>query len=1157
MHFRMRFTALFLILSFLHAGAKGYSQKISLNKENAPLSEILNEINRQSGYLYSITSEASKKATPITIHVKSVTLDEVLKICFINQPLIYRIKDNIIIISELTESSSTNGNVDQMRLLDVRGVIYNESLEPVIATITVKGSKLSTTSNAAGEFELKGVDENSVLIITGVNIEATEWNVNGKSSLVISVKTKIVVGEEVRIVNTGYQLAKPNEINGAVEVITNKEINQQNGAFILDRINGLSAATLFDTKRVSSVTNKKLGISIRGQSTINGPEDPLIIIDNFPYEGSINNINPNDVESITILKDAAAASIWGTKAGNGVIVITTKRGRFNEELKIEVNTNVNVTEEPDLFSLRNMSSSDLVDVELFLFSKQYRFSDTSNNSRPPFSPVYETLFKRRRGVISAADSATQINSFRFTDVRNEYEKYMYRKSVNQQYAINLRGGSKTVSWFFSAGIDKNINQLDYKYKRISIRSENNFKITKDLELSAGIVYTNSRSTVGKPGYNEIQTSIGSLPQYTMFADANGKPIPIAKDYRQIYLDTAGNGKLLNWNYYPLEEYKLVNNVSQLQDILVKAGLRYRFLKYFSLDARLQYETQSTDGEIYYDPKSYFSRNLINRYTNLSSSNVSTRYPIPVGGILDMTGEKVTSNNVRAQINFDRYWSRHSISFIGGIENREVKIAGSRDRTYGYNKNILSFSNVDLVNRYPLYMTGSLAFIPNIENYEDKVSRFVSFYGNLSYTLDNKYSVSASARRDGSNLFGASTNNKWKPLWSTGFSWVISNEKYFPRSILSYLRARITYGYSGNIDQSMSAVTTIIYTGNNPYTGTPYSSVNNVYNPDLRWEQVGTLNFGIDLKDKSGRISANIDIYRKKAKDLLGSVPIDATAGLARSVITKNIGELRTYGFDITINTLNIDKAIKWSSSILLSANKNKVTSYNFNSSASGAFGGGKTVAQGRPVWGLYSLKWAGLDPLNGDPQGYLNGQVSKNYSQLISTGTLISDLIYHGTDVPTFYGSFNNTVTWKNISINAMVLYRLGYYFKRNSISYSNLFANSQGNLDYVNRWQKPGDELITNVPSLTYPASSNRDLFYNSSEVLIKRADNIRLHQLGLSYMVSKQVFKWLPFDRTEIYFNVNNLGIIWKANKEDIDPDNQGVLTGKRYSFGLRTLF
>jgi TonB-dependent SusC/RagA subfamily outer membrane receptor len=696
-------------------------------------------------------------------------------------------------------------------------------------TLILKRSGKQATTNMQGIFSV-ALSVPDTLVIRHISYKEQRLFVSSEnnSPLFILLEENTHQLDEV-IVNTGYQSVPKERATGSFTQIDSKLYNEQVGTNALNRLeyitNGLS---------VNRRINSNGQISIRGLSTIQGPQDPLIVVDNFPYNGDINNINANDIETVTILKDAAASSIWGAKAGNGVIVITTKKGSFNQRSKIDLNTNITIVNKPDLFYLPNISSGDFIDVEKYLFDQGYRFDDTLDTYHKPFSPVYEILFKERNGEISAADASSQINAYRNHDVRNDFNKYFYQKAVNQQYALNVQGGSNTVAYILSAAYDHNSDNLAAGYNRVSIKSANTFKITPSLQIDAGVIYTYSKTTNGKPAYDgsSIRTINGAIPPYTMLADAAGNALPLYKDYRQTYTDTAGGGKLLNWNYYPLTDYMFTHTSSVISDVVGNLGFRYKLNKDLSIEGKYQYERQTVTGRTLYDQQSYYTRNLINTYSQPDYTTGQVTYIVPLGAILDLSSGLLESHQARGQLNYNKSWGNNSITAIAGGEIRQAHTTSDGYRTYGYDDNILTSVNVDAANTYPNFVTGNYDYIPTNASFSDNLNRFVSVYANAAYTWLNRYTLSASARRDASNIFGVNTNNKWSPLWSLGSSWEISREKFYASALLPYLKARLTYGFSGNVDPNLSAVTTISYLSTSPYTQTPFAQVANFYNPIL-------------------------------------------------------------------------------------------------------------------------------------------------------------------------------------------------------------------------------------------------------------------------------------------------------------------------------------
>jgi hypothetical protein len=339
-----------------------------------------------------------------------------------------------------------------------------------------------------------------------------------------------------------------------------------------------------------------------------------------------------------------------------------------------------------------------------------------------------------------------------------------------------------------------------------------------------------------------------------------------------------------------------------------------------------------------------------------------------------------------------------------------------------------------------------------------------------------------------------------------------------------------------------------------------ANISQYANPDLRWEKVAMLNVGVDFRAFNNRVQGSVEYYRKKAKDLFGNAPVDYTV-VPVNRLDKNVASMKGTGWDITLNTINIDKAFVWTTNFNFSISKDKVIDYGLpNRQATSFLGGGVGISAvpGRPVYSVYSYKWAGLDPTTGDPMGYVNGKASKDYTFLTGASYLVDSLVYNGPAFPVVYGSVGNSFSYKGITITARLAYKFGYYFLRSSVHYLNLFASRQGHGDYALRWQKPGDEQFTNVPSMVYPAVSRREQFYSSASVLVEKADHIRFQYISIDYDV-KKAFKKLPVKNCNLYLNINNLGIIWRANKHGIDPDyrESAILPSKNYAVGIRTTF
>ncbi len=1022
--------------------------------------------------------------------------------------------------------------------------------------VSVMNANHSYVTGTDGRFNLRISAVKDTLVFTHVNYQAQRIAINGNtgSELLIRMEPAIMSIEEV-VVNTGYQTIPKERATGSFATIDNRLFNEQTGSNVLNRLEAISSGLYVDRK---AGNNRGGNITIRGLSTIQGPKAPLVVVDNFPYDGDINNINPNDVESITLLKDAAAASIWGTRAGNGVIVITTKKGKFNQAIRVQVNANVTIGEKPDLFYLKEISPTDFVEVEKLLFSKGYFNSTISSSRRLPLSPVAELLAKKANGSISAAEADSRIEALKEHDMRDDFSRYVYTPMINQQYNVNMQGGDQHIAWSFSGGVDKNKSELADIYNRVNLRNNTVFRITNKLEITTAIGYTQSRNKVGKPGYGQLNTSNGALPIYTQLADMNGNALSVIKDFRQAYLDTLGGGKLQNWSFYPLQDYQFVDNRTDLQDITGNLGINYTISRGLSVHVKYQYENQQTKHRIFYKEQSYFTRNLVNAYSQVNSQG-KLQYNIPIGGIIDTDDGVLEAHNLRGEMNYRREWNNSGLSILAGSEIRNSHSSSNSSRAYGYNNDVLTNVPVDYVTPFPHFINGNGNRIPTNNDFSDRLYRYVSGFANAAYTLHQKYTASISGRRDGSNLFGVNYNEKTVPLWSAGASWDISRERFYHSKLINYLRMRATCGVSGNADPTRSAVTTMIYGGANSYTQTAYGRIVQYANPELRWERVRLLNLGIDFRSSNNRLSGSVEYFRKKGIDLFGTAPVDYT-GSGEATMRKNTATIKGFGWDISLNSVNVQKAVQWTTNLNLSINKEVVLDYYLPSPQIVNFtSGGANISaiSGRPVYALYGYRWEGLDPATGEPQGYFDGHVSKAYSSIMGS-TDFNDLVFKGSALPVVSGNMGNTISWKQVSLTVRFLYKFGYWFKRPSINYSNLFASRQGHSDFALRWMQPGDETNTDVPSLIYPRNTSRDNFYNGAEVLLEKADHVRVQYINLAYELQRTANGRLPFSSIQVYLNLNNVGIVWRANNKVIDPDYyDGLQVARNLGIGIRANF
>ncbi|SFS88706.1 SusC/RagA family TonB-linked outer membrane protein [Sphingobacterium wenxiniae] len=1007
------------------------------------------------------------------------------------------------------------------------------------------------TSQQEGSFEVKHLGYKTQQIAFDTRFTVFDIQLEADESYI----------EEVEIVNTGYQSIPKERATGSFVQVDNELFNRRVSTNVLDRLADVTPGLIFNNGKGAAAQMR-----IRGQNTIRSDASALIIVDNFPYEGDISNINPNDVESITVLKDAAAASIWGARAGNGVIVITTKRNNITQQPKVTLNANTTFGQRPDLHYQPLISSADFIDIEQMLFEKGFYTTYENSLNKVPLNPAVELFIEKRDNPERAEEIDGKIALLKTYDIRSDYEKFLYQSPLMQQYALRMEGGNSNNQYYASIGFDKNRTEvIRNNNDRYSATLGNRIVFFGDkLQLSTQAAF--SQRKVENNGFGSLTYSshrgVPSTPlfPYARLVDEDGNPLAVTKDYRVSYLESVSNDGLLDWSYIPLLDRDNNDNTTIGKDLRLDAGITYKLLDAVTLSAQYQYWSGSTVTRGLNNLDSYFTRNEINRLTQRDPLTGNLSYAIPMGSILDINDGSTHAHNLRLQADFShRLQDVHEINGLGGYEIRDQQMVGVQSRLYGYDERVGVSQSVNYKGRFTSYFNpyNTYNIIPYVDREIGTVDRFRSVFGNIAYTYDRRYTATGSLRFDESNLFGVNTNQKRVPLYSVGLGWNLTNERFLKVNGIDRLHLRATYGKSGNVNRSMTAYTTAYYNMQDYLTGLPMASIATPRNPDLRWEKITTYNVGLDFSLLKSRIFGSVEFYNKDGSDVISQMPSPGTSGI--KLLTGNFSATNTRGVEVMINTRPIDKVIRWSNQFHFNTVRDKVTDYNGPSFTalnlmSNSDGLTAYPIEGRPLWALYSMPWGGLDSENGDPIGYLEGQPSKDYTAIMRTLS-VDGLIYHGSVRPTWYGSFRNMLEWRRFMLSFNISYRGGYYFKKPTASYYDLLTGISTHGDFERSWQKQGDEQHTQVPSFQETINTPRAQVYTYSSVLIHRADHIRLQDIRVEYELPLEKLRTDRNMRLRVYGYANNLGLLWKKSKTEYDPDYASVnyLPVKTFSIGL----
>lgn len=1036
-------------------------------------------------------------------------------------------------------------------LKELRGRVFEAESGEVLpgALVLIRDIQKSAVSDEKGYFQMNLSEGSYSLTVSFVGYQArvVEVMVPFEGELEVRMEQEEISLNQVEVLSTGYQKIPKERATGSFVQLDQVLVDRKVSTSILERLEDVTSGLIFNRNASSGDP-----ISIRGRSTLFGNTQPLIVVDNLPYEGDLDNINPNDVASITVLRDAAAASIWGAQAGNGVIVITTKSGQYKQPLRVSVQSNLTVAEKPDLFYQPQMEIIDFIGQERRLFESGYYNSQINSSARTPLSPVVETLLKVRNGQMSQQEADALLALYGTQDIRGDLSTYYYRPAIRQQYAFQVNGGSEAYNFNFSGGYDANqSDRIGAKDDRITLNAKQNWRLAKDkLEVSTGL-YLSRGTTLN-------DTGIPSPRAYETLADERGNPIPVVAAVNTRFVESTQGSDLLDWRSLPLEEIGKRDDRSVSMDFRANLGLKYKIFP--GLDAQVQYQfwNNGSESRSIESTDLFLVRHQINSFAQKLGDG-SLTFPIPKGSRFTNTNGSSISHNLRANLNYSLNKGNHELNTIGGWEVREFTSRSDRMQYFGYDDKLGLSTPVDYITRFPQYQNnGSRQTIPYGGNHTGLTDRYLSFFANAGYTYKEKYLLTASARKDMSNLFGVNTNQKGVPLWSVGGAWIFSQESFYSWDWMSFMKLRVSYGYNGNVDKSTTAFTTIRYTNFHEYVpGFRYAFISNPPNPGLRWEKIRIVNLALDFETKSGRVGGSLEVYSKNGEDLIGETEVPDSNGIYQ--FRGNFSNTLTRGFDIILNTINVERSVRWSTQWLLSGWKDEVIQFDGSRSVVQYFGSNSTNVvpmEGKPLFSIYSLPWGGLDPANGNPLGYLEGELSDNYSRIIATATPES-IKFHGSARPTVFGSLRNTLDWKGWNMSVNISYRLGYYFRNTSVDYTALSRGEISHSDYSNRWQQPGDELLTSVPSQPSNLNTLRHSFYQRSSVLVERGDHVRLQDIRLGYTWSRTNNDKLPFQRLEFFTYLNNLGILWKATDQPLDPDFRTLLPQRSAAFGLRIDF
>ncbi|MCD0488613.1 SusC/RagA family TonB-linked outer membrane protein [Pedobacter sp. MC2016-14] len=1180
----MRLTTIIILASLLQVSAVTFGQKITIDQKNVPLTSLFKEIRKQSGYNFYYDGSIIKPGILGSVIVSDASIEEALKSMLADLPFKYEIKDRTVLITKKEDPSFLTNFMNRLSEIDISGKIVDaETGNPLPgATVRIKGTRNFANTQTNGEFNLDNVKENAILVISYIGYKTKEVPVSANPG-VIRLEADLATLDEVGVtVNTGYQRISPQQVTGAISQIGTKAFESRISTDLLSGLQNRLPGLLINNDIQFQGNNL---FQIRGISTMTGNPKPLIVLDGYPTDLSLNDINPNEIENATILRDAATAAIYGVRASNGVIIIDRKKGVAGDA-RIAFRSTLSLRPH-DNYSKFRYEKDGSIQLNYFR-SRGYGTSlpgyiTSEETGAQPYLTGYSSdaavnlLIDQSLGRITAAQAEQGYADLASYNNAEDYEKYFLRNAVTQQYNLNVSGGSNKALYYITGNyLGNKLNQQNNDNRKVQLSSRFNLTLSKRLSVEL------------LTDYNETIANSAPIPDISKiyaderFADANGNPLPIvagsSRAGSRLTAATLLKG-FVDQRMYPLTEMNEVNTRQRIADYRVSANFKYNIGKGLDLSFGGVYESSTTQQRRIGTENSSMTRTIFNRFIQpVTTTNALLTYNLPRGGYLQEQESLLRSYTTRAQLNYNKQISSdHSINAILGAEVRKGVTEGSRAATFGYNDQTLLQQPTDYNKLFNSSTSFNTNYIYNSQGvplvYTDLFAqtfsddRFVSGYMNAVYSYKSRYSMTGSIRIDQSNLFGTDPKYKYKPLWSLGAAWNIDRENFMKEvTWVDALKLRMARGFNGNISKA-SLPQVVAQYALNDVTLPSYSSLTLLTpaNSGLRWEQTDNFNLGLDFTIFRN-ISGSMDYYRKKSTDVLGNLDIDPFKGVTPALV--NLASISNKGIEFTLNSDWLKRGkLNWNSGWVVSYNTSKVLEAyipqasipQFSSQAlptvssqaviTAAAGG---YMKGEPVGNIYSYRYAGINAAGAalyyDSKGnptVITSTIDEGYGSLDS----------RGTSIPALNMGLSNRLDIGNFYLYAMVNY-YGGFVVRTPLPSPIVPRPIEGAGSY---WKKAGDEATASLPSAAYINTSGAAYLANSDRFVMNGA-YLTVGDVTLSYNLRDLApLKKAGFSNFEVKLQASNIYTV------GFNPDNYSLATGSylkkyitpTYTLGIFTNF
>jgi TonB-linked SusC/RagA family outer membrane protein len=1055
----------------------------------------------------------------------------------------------------------------------IKGHVIDDEGEALPGVTIKRNGQAVGVTDAKGAYEISVPAGSNELEFRFIGMEPSIVKLkNVVANQAVEVTMKSDAGQLNEVVVTGYQdIAKP-KMTGSAVTISGNDLMERYTPNLLSNLEG----------RVAGLSTYGGELKVRGTSSLYAETSPLLVVDGLPVEGRLEDINQYDIASINVLKDAAATAIYGARASNGVIVVTTKNAHQKGKIDVAFTANLTLKENRNMDYNDNfyMNAEQQVKKESEYYDWYYTSGTQSdpvgstlsgyNYGNGPVSPLSYAYYRAYKGDITMDELAQIKQQLSKNNFAKEYAREVYRQQVMQEYNLSLRSRSEksqnnlTLNFAHdNAGI---INTMD---QRFTANYKGSFDVTKWLTTNVTINGVFNKSRGRGDDATSLANDVWSHAAYETMYNADGSIRNMYGICEGNELWGGGGEGTVDLSSNPIDEFYNNTVNSRRTHLRLNGELLFRILPGLTASVMGVYESDQQRRVWLATEDSHPARVLHNAYYD---PNRLTNPLIPAtGGFRQTRNTQGDYWTTRGQLNYGKKFGKHEVSAIAGLEFRGTLSKGTNSLLLAYDDQLQTgrAADINFFDLYdqqysPYYKSGSggynarsYAYNPYIKNGMDNIleveHRYGSGYFNATYTYNDRYNVFASFRKDYADVYGLNSKYRGKPLWSVGGAWNIEQEDFMKEvKWVNFLKLRYSYGATGNIYQGATSYLTATTGSTNSYTKLPLATIQSPANPNLRWEQTRTNNVGIDFSLFNNRVRGSIDYYHKAAQDVFANKSLDPTTGYSSMFV--NSANLRNNGIELQVTAdwfrPTTRKQIGWSTSLTLAHNSNKVTNV-YNPSTYAYQMLSNPFVEGYPASALWSYRFAGIDDGSvsgpGETLWYGDGGTITHSVQGASTDVME----YSGQTDPKVILGMDNRLEWNGFSFSIMLAYYGGHVMR--CLQEREVTSTSMGGtqpLYLLNSWTP---ENPTTTPGFgQYGSSSIGNESYNGNNSVYD-ASFLKIRNIVFGYEFPRTIVNRLKLSRLALNFQIDNPKALWTANGKGIDPETLSVRTRSNYTFSL----